>query len=85
MAARINKPYHAEKTKRLIRASQLLNRLTAFANGKAELSRAQVAAAAIVINKEIPDVTRSEHTGADGAPLLTGITVSFVGTNSAVP
>ena len=63
MPARVNKIYHDEKTKRLIRASQLLNRLTAFANGEITLSQAQVNAAKIVIGKEIPDMCAIEVTG----------------------
>lgn len=52
---------HKDKTKRLIRASQLLNRLTQFANGEIELSAAQVQAARVVIGKEIPDLKSVEH------------------------
>lgn len=73
MAARVNKIHHAEKTKRLIRASQLLNRLNDCANGKVELSRTQVAAAKIVIDKEIPDLARHEHVGEEGGPLVVQI------------
>jgi hypothetical protein len=63
MAARKNKILHAEKTKDLIRASQLLNRLNSFAVGKIEMSRAQVAAAEIVIRKVVPDLKAVELTG----------------------
>lgn len=63
MAARTNKPLHEEKTKRLIRASQLLNRLTSFANGELEMTAAQVQAARVVIGKEIPDLKAIEHSG----------------------
>ena len=48
MPARINKVTHDTKTKRLIQASQLLNRLTAFANSEIELTSAQVNAAKVV-------------------------------------
>lgn len=63
MAARKNKIYHAEKTKDLIRATQLLNRLNSFVNGEIELSPAQVQAAKIIIGKKIPDLKAIEHTG----------------------
>jgi hypothetical protein len=55
MAARINKINHDEKTKRLIQASQLLNRLNQFAIGEIEMTQAQVNAAKCVIGKTIPD------------------------------
>lgn len=63
MAPRTNKPNHDEKTKRLIRASQLLNRLNSFANGEIEMTPAQVQAAKVVIGKEIPDLKAVEHSG----------------------
>lgn len=69
MAARINKPNHEEKTKNLIRASQLLNRLNAFVNGECELSPAQVNAARIVIGKEIPDLKALEVSGDSENPI----------------
>lgn len=69
MAARKNKPLHDDKTKDRIRASQLLNRLTSFANGEIELNAAQVNAAKIVIGKVIPDLKAIEHSGKDGKPI----------------
>lgn len=73
MAARINKPLHDDKTKERIRASQLLNRLNDFVNGKCELSPAQVQAARIIIGKVIPDMKAIEHTGKDGGPLMVAV------------
>jgi len=69
MAARINKPDHDTKTKRLIQASQLLNRLNSFANGEIELTSAQVNAAKVVIGKSIPDLKAIEHSSDSDAPL----------------
>ena len=69
MAARINKTTHDEKTKRLIQASQLLNRLISHANGEVELTASQVNAAKIVIGKSIPDLKAIELTGEGGGPL----------------
>ena len=57
MAARKNKINHDEKTKKLIQASQLVNRLISFANDECEMSSAQVNAAKIVIGKYIPDLS----------------------------
>lgn len=70
MAARTNKPLHDDRTKERIRASQLLNRLNDFVNGKCELTPAQVQAAKIIIGKVIPDLKAIEHTGQGGGPLL---------------
>lgn len=69
MAARVNKPNHEEKTKNLIRASQLLNRLNSFVNGECELTPAQVQAAKIIIGKEIPDLKAMEISGDAENPL----------------
>ena len=70
MAARTNKPLHADKTKRLIQATQLLNRLNSFANGEIEMSQAQVNAARVVIAKAIPDLKAIEVTGEGGSALI---------------
>lgn len=69
MAARINKTNHDEKTKRLISASQLLNRLISHAKGEIEMTPSQVNAAKIVIGKSIPDLRAVELTGEGGGPL----------------
>lgn len=69
MAARTEKPNHEEKTKNLIRASQLLNRLTEHANGNVEMSSTQINAAKIVIGKYIPDLKAIEITGEGGGPV----------------
>jgi hypothetical protein len=63
MAARTNKITHDEKTKALIRASQLLNRLNQHANGEVEMTQAQVQSAKIVIGKVIPDLKSMELRG----------------------
>ena len=69
MAARTNKTTHDTKTKRLIQASQLLNRLNSHAMGKVEMTQSQVNAAKVVIGKSIPDLKAVELTGADGGPV----------------
>jgi hypothetical protein len=70
LAARTNKPLHDPLTKERIRASQLLNRLTQFANGEIEHSAAQVQAAKVVIGKVVPDMRAVELTGKDGGDLV---------------
>lgn len=60
---------HDEKTKRRIQASQLLNRLILFANGRVTMTTAQVLAAKTVIAKSIPDLKAVELSGPDGAEI----------------
>lgn len=70
MAARTRKLFHDEKTKGLIAASQLLNRLTKHANGAVEMSASQVQAAKIVIGKYKPDLKAVEHSGNADKPVV---------------
>ena len=69
MAARTNKPFHEEKTKRLIQTSQLVNRLISHANGEIEMTQSQVTAAKIVIGKAIPDLKAIEISGDEKNPV----------------
>ena len=64
MAARTSKITHDEKTKELIAASQLLNRLIKHANAEIEMTATQIQAAKIVIGKRIPDLKAVEISGA---------------------
>lgn len=68
MATR-NNLYQQDKTKKLIQATQLINRLVAHAQGEIELSATQIQAAKIVIGKTIPDLKSVELTGAEGGPV----------------
>lgn len=70
MAARKTKIKHDDRTRDRIRASQLLNRLTSFANAEIEMSQAQVNAARIVIGKAIPDLKALEISGPGGGDLV---------------
>jgi len=70
MAERTNKPLHEEKTKKLIQASQLINRLNSHAMGEVEMTQSQVNAAKIVIGKVIPDLKSIEVSGNADAPLV---------------
>lgn len=69
MAARKNKVLHDDRTKDRIRASQLLNRLTQFANGEIQMDAAQVNAAKIVIGKVLPDMKAIELSGDENRPV----------------
>ncbi len=70
MAARTNKKNHDEKTKKLIQASQLLNRLISHANGEIDLTQSQINAAKIVIGKYIPDLKAIELSGNEEKPVI---------------
>lgn len=72
MAARKN-PKNLPQSYDLQRAKQLLNRLNKCANGEVEMTATQVKAAQIVINKEIPDLAKVEHTGEGGGPVVVEI------------
>jgi len=69
MSKRINRPGHSKRDKDRIRASQLLNRLDSFANGKVKLSTAQVMAARIVIGKVVRDLKSVEMKGDPERPI----------------
>ena len=70
MAARKRKVTLTEDWKANIRAGVLMTRLYDHAIGEVEMSQSQIKAAQIVIGKVIPDVARTEHTGAEGGPVL---------------
>ena len=70
MAARTNKKNHDEKTKKLIQASQLLNRLISHANGENNMTQSQINAAKIVIGKYIPDLKAIELSGNEEKPVI---------------
>jgi hypothetical protein len=76
MAARIRQLTHDKLTKRRIQASQLLNRLISFANGKVKMSSAQVVAAKVVIGKSIPDLKTIEHSGPHGGPIKAQVSLT---------
>ncbi len=57
MAARIKKIRHDENTRLKIQAAQLINRLTAHAEGTVELSSTQVRSIEILLRKILPDLS----------------------------
>ena len=69
MAARINKLTLHDRWREKIRTSMLINRLTNHVLGRINMSKTQVAAAAILLKKVLPDIAAIEHTGANGEPL----------------
>lgn len=57
MAARIRKIRHDENTRLKIQAAQLINRLTAHAEGSVEMTATQVRAIEILLRKILPDLS----------------------------
>ena len=57
MAARIKKIRHDENTRLKIQAAQLINRLTAHAEGSVDLSTTQVRSIEILLRKILPDLS----------------------------
>lgn len=70
MPARTRKPNHDPKTKLLLSARQLINRLILHANGEIEMTATQIQAAKIVIAKAIPDVKEVTNIHEMGNGLL---------------
>lgn len=68
MAARIRKIKHDENTRLKIQAAQLINRLTAHANGEVEMSATQVRATEILLRKILPDLSDVKM-DVDSAPI----------------
>jgi hypothetical protein len=68
MAARIRKIKHDENTRLKIQAAQLINRLTAHANGEVEMSATQVRAIEILLRKILPDLSDVKM-DVDAAPI----------------
>jgi hypothetical protein len=66
MAARIRKTTLSDEWKAKIQAGAILTRLVKHVNGEIEMSASQIKAADILLKKTIPDLARSEVTGADG-------------------
>jgi hypothetical protein len=77
MASRKNL-YHHEEVRRKIQTSQLLNRLTAHANGEIELSATQIRAIEILIKKVLPDLSSVTHSGDDDNPIEHRVLVTGV-------
>lgn len=71
MAARLRRS-HQEDVKRKIQVSQLINYLQnhALTGSNSEHAATRVRAAQALINKIIPDVTRSEISGPDGGAVV---------------
>lgn len=49
----------------MIQAGTIIDRLTAYVNGEAELSASQVSAAKTLLNKVLPDLSSQKGSGED--------------------
>ena len=79
MPARLN-PKQDERTRNVIKTTQLVKRLNKFAldeENSIRMSGDQVRAALGLLRKTIPDLAVTAHTGEDGGPLtiqvITGV------------
>lgn len=70
MAARIRKVKLTDDWKRRIQAGVILDRLNKHVMDQIGLSRTQIDAAKIILSKMVPDLARTELTGANGGPLV---------------
>lgn len=75
MPVRLNRR-HQDSVREKIRATQILNWLTAYALGekKGKVDPARVTAALGVLKKALPDLAATELTGKDGEPILVQFT-----------
>lgn len=78
MAARKNLS-HDQRTREKIKTSQLINRLTSFAEGKIELSPSQVRAIEVLLKKTIPDLAAIQLSGPEDGPIQTVTRVELIG------
>lgn len=74
MAARKRKITLSDEWKSKIQAGMILDRLVKHVNGEIDMSASQIKAADILLKKTIPDLGRTEVTGADGGPQVMTVT-----------
>lgn len=74
MAKRTLRPKHSDEIRAKIQASQLVNRLTDHALGKAELSGTQIKAIEILLRKSVPDLSSVEMSTAPDSPFVVQVT-----------
>ena len=58
------------KHREAIQTSMLINRLSDHILGKVEMTSTQIRAAQILLNKSLPDLRATEHSGVDGGAIL---------------
>lgn len=72
---------HQEDVRRKIQAGQLLKVLEnhALNDDGSELSPTRIKAIEILLKKSLPDLQSVEHTGPDGGPVQSSVTLQIVG------
>ena len=71
MAARLRATHQAD-VRRKIQASQIINRLQDYFQGKVELTQGQIQSAKILLDKSVSNAP-TELSGVDGGPLTVEI------------
>lgn len=71
MAARL-RATHQQDVRRKIQASQIINRLQDYFQGKVELTQGQIQSAKILLDKSVSNAP-TELSGVDGGPLTVEI------------
>jgi len=66
----------SEDWKNKIRAGVILDRLNKCVAGEIEMTPQQVRAADIILKKIVPDLSKSEVTGADGGAVKSDISIT---------
>ena len=78
MAARKQR-WHPDEVRKRIQTSQLINRLQDNANAERPLMDAgQVASARILLNKVLPDLSSTQHSGDPDKPIQHKLKIEFV-------
>ena len=79
MAAR-KRLSHDDKTKRLIQASQLINRLNdhALCQNDVKMDKTQISAANILLRKVLPDLAVTQLVGDHNNPIQHRLKIEFV-------
>lgn len=60
---------HQDDVRAKIGVSQITNRLQKHIDGEIELTATQIQAARILLDKSLPNLQATEHSGKDGGPL----------------
>lgn len=81
MPARLN-PRHSDMVRQKIQASVLIDRLSKHATGKLEMTRSQIKAAEILLDRTVPKLSQIQHSGDDENPIRARVSVEFVRSNS---
>lgn len=77
MAARLSRS-HSDQVRQKIQASVIIDRLQKHFMGKLELSRSQLKAAELLLERSVAKLAQIQHTGENGG----AISVQFIGADA---